>query len=320
MTFYATPATGAAWIVPKRYVERVGDDGFKKRSGRRRPVSARVVHARASSWCSRPTRATGGRRPTVKRLVFRVGARRDHAPGHAQARRGGHRLLDPRPARRGAEADARAHAQAHVADLHRVADASPSSGTRSRPGRISACGWPRASAIDRKAINDAEYLGYAQAERQHHSRTPSQFYWPAPPFGLRSRRGPRRSWPRPAIRAASTPVEVATDAVYAARRPRPSSTTSRPWASARGSGRWSARAFYKARLGEELQAPRPRAAARRPATPPPASRRFVISGGIRSYGGYPDIDALFQRAGGRDGRQEARGAPASASSSSCTSA
>src|SRR5881396_3006609 len=30
MTFYATPATGAAWIVPKRYVERVGDDGFKK--------------------------------------------------------------------------------------------------------------------------------------------------------------------------------------------------------------------------------------------------------------------------------------------------
>src|SRR5437762_11392900 len=30
MTFYATPATGAAWIVPKRYIERVGDDGFKK--------------------------------------------------------------------------------------------------------------------------------------------------------------------------------------------------------------------------------------------------------------------------------------------------
>src|SRR5438552_10579330 len=30
MTFYATPATGAGWIVPKKYVERVGDDGFKK--------------------------------------------------------------------------------------------------------------------------------------------------------------------------------------------------------------------------------------------------------------------------------------------------
>jgi peptide/nickel transport system substrate-binding protein len=30
MTFYATPATGAAWIVPRKYVEKVGDDGFKK--------------------------------------------------------------------------------------------------------------------------------------------------------------------------------------------------------------------------------------------------------------------------------------------------
>src|SRR3989441_3969495 len=30
MTFYGTLATGAGWIVPKKYVERVGDDGFKK--------------------------------------------------------------------------------------------------------------------------------------------------------------------------------------------------------------------------------------------------------------------------------------------------
>ena len=30
MTFYGTLATGAAWIVPKKYVEQVGDDGFKQ--------------------------------------------------------------------------------------------------------------------------------------------------------------------------------------------------------------------------------------------------------------------------------------------------
>jgi peptide/nickel transport system substrate-binding protein len=30
MTFYGTSASGAGWIVPKRYVEKVGDDGFKK--------------------------------------------------------------------------------------------------------------------------------------------------------------------------------------------------------------------------------------------------------------------------------------------------
>jgi peptide/nickel transport system substrate-binding protein len=30
MAFYGTSATGAGWIVPRKYVEKVGDDGFKK--------------------------------------------------------------------------------------------------------------------------------------------------------------------------------------------------------------------------------------------------------------------------------------------------
>src|SRR6058998_536055 len=30
MAFYGTTATGAGWIVPKAYVEKVGDEGFKK--------------------------------------------------------------------------------------------------------------------------------------------------------------------------------------------------------------------------------------------------------------------------------------------------
>src|SRR5262249_20285834 len=30
LVFYATPATGAAWIVPKKYIDKVGEDGFKK--------------------------------------------------------------------------------------------------------------------------------------------------------------------------------------------------------------------------------------------------------------------------------------------------
>jgi peptide/nickel transport system substrate-binding protein len=30
MTFYGTLATGAGWIVPKKYLEQVGDDGFRK--------------------------------------------------------------------------------------------------------------------------------------------------------------------------------------------------------------------------------------------------------------------------------------------------
>ena len=30
LAFYATPATGAAWVVPKKHIERVGEEGFKK--------------------------------------------------------------------------------------------------------------------------------------------------------------------------------------------------------------------------------------------------------------------------------------------------
>jgi peptide/nickel transport system substrate-binding protein len=30
LTFYGTTATGAGWVVPKKYVEKVGEDGFKK--------------------------------------------------------------------------------------------------------------------------------------------------------------------------------------------------------------------------------------------------------------------------------------------------
>ena len=63
MTFYATPATSAAWIVPKKYVERVGDDGFKKApvgAGPYRFVSFTpgvelVLEANESYWRKTPT-------------------------------------------------------------------------------------------------------------------------------------------------------------------------------------------------------------------------------------------------------------------------
>src|SRR5213078_1059492 len=70
MTFYAG-ATGAGWIVPKKYVEKVGDEGFKKMpigAGPYRFVSFTpgvelVVEAFDGYW-----RKT----PSVKRLVLRV--------------------------------------------------------------------------------------------------------------------------------------------------------------------------------------------------------------------------------------------------------
>jgi peptide/nickel transport system substrate-binding protein len=70
MTFYGTSASGAGWIVPKKYVEKVGDDGFRKApigAGPYKFVSFQpgvemVLEAFDGYW-----RKT----PSVKRLVFR---------------------------------------------------------------------------------------------------------------------------------------------------------------------------------------------------------------------------------------------------------
>src|SRR5215813_1580778 len=69
MTFYGTTASGAAWVVPRKYVEKVGEEGFKKApigAGPYRLVSFTpgvelVLEAFDGYW-----RKT----PAVKRLVF----------------------------------------------------------------------------------------------------------------------------------------------------------------------------------------------------------------------------------------------------------
>jgi peptide/nickel transport system substrate-binding protein len=71
LTFYGTPATGAGWVVPKKYVEKVGDDGFKRApigAGPYKFVSFNpgvelVLEANEHYW-----RKT----PSVKRLVFKA--------------------------------------------------------------------------------------------------------------------------------------------------------------------------------------------------------------------------------------------------------
>ncbi|HEV8473418.1 MAG TPA: ABC transporter substrate-binding protein [Methylomirabilota bacterium] len=70
MAFYGTSATGAGWIVPKKYVEKVGDDGFKKHpigAGPFKFVSFQpgvelVLEAFPQYW---------RKAPSVKRLVMR---------------------------------------------------------------------------------------------------------------------------------------------------------------------------------------------------------------------------------------------------------
>ena len=60
MTYYGSLATGAGWIVPRKYVQQVGDDGFKKLPVGPAPIGS-SPSPRASSWCWKPTSNTGGR-------------------------------------------------------------------------------------------------------------------------------------------------------------------------------------------------------------------------------------------------------------------
>jgi peptide/nickel transport system substrate-binding protein len=71
MAFYATPATGAAWIVPRKYVEKVGEDGFKRapvgagpyRFAAYKPGVELVLEAHDQYW---------RKKPSVKTLVLKV--------------------------------------------------------------------------------------------------------------------------------------------------------------------------------------------------------------------------------------------------------
>src|SRR5262245_3885854 len=178
MAFFATPATGAAWIVPKAYVEKVGEDGFKKApvgAGPYKFVSFNpgvemVLEAHDRYW-RKP--------PQVKRLVFRVIP--DEATRLAMLKRG---EVDVAYSIRGALAE----------ELKRTP------GLRLAPTLLPATFWidftteqwnPKSPwhdrrvrlaaslAIDRQAINVAETLGFSKVSA---SIIPSsyEYYWPAP--------------------------------------------------------------------------------------------------------------------------------------------
>ncbi len=109
MTFYSV-ATGAGWIVPKKYVEKVGDEGFKKApigAGPYKFVSFTpgvelVLEAFDQYW----------RKVAQRQAPGLPGRPRRYDPARrAQARRGGHRLLRSGARWRGGAANGGAHAE-----------------------------------------------------------------------------------------------------------------------------------------------------------------------------------------------------------------
>jgi peptide/nickel transport system substrate-binding protein len=177
MTFYGTPATGAGWIVPKKYVERVGDEGFKKApvgAGPYKFVAFKpgvelVLEANEQYW---------RKVPSVKTLIVRSVP--DESTRLAMLKRG----------------------EADVSYLFRGALAEElkrSPGLTLRPYYLPVPMWlvfteqwdPKSPwadrrvrlaanlAIDRQSINQAETLGLSKLTA---SIIPQRFdfYWPAP--------------------------------------------------------------------------------------------------------------------------------------------
>src|SRR5499425_1061176 len=70
MAFYGTLATGAAWVVPKKYVEKVGDDGFKKHPIGLGPYKF-VSHTPGVELVMEANESYWRKIPSVKRLVFK---------------------------------------------------------------------------------------------------------------------------------------------------------------------------------------------------------------------------------------------------------
>jgi peptide/nickel transport system substrate-binding protein len=159
MTFFGTTATGAGWIVPKAYVEKVGDDGFK-----RAPIGAGPYRFVGSSpGVELVMEAFEGywrRVPSVKRLVFK--SIPDETTRAAALKRGevdiAYFLNGPiaEDVRRtpGLKLMAMRTNAAFFLDFLDQWD--PKSPWHDRRVRLAA-----SLAVDRKAINEAEMLGFA---------------------------------------------------------------------------------------------------------------------------------------------------------------
>ena len=291
MTFY-TNATGAAWIVPRKYVEKVGDESFKKApvgAGPYKFVSYMpgvelVLEAFDQYW-----RKT----PHVKRLVLRVIP--DATTRLAALKRG--------------DVDIAYWLFASLAE-----DVRRSPGLTLKPVVINATFWlsfvdqwdPKSPwhdrrvrlaaslAIDRQAINQAEALGFA---RLTSSMIPAmfEFFWPPPAIAF----DPTRARQLMAeagyangldagdyfsdAAAASTVGEAVVNYLHAS--------------GIRVKLRPIERAAFNKGNAEKKFKNLVQFATGAFGNSATRIEAFVASGGIYAYGGYSDIDGLFREQG-----------------------
>jgi len=287
MTFYST-ATGAGWIVPKKYVEKVGDEGFKKApigAGPYRFVSFTpgvelVVEAFDQYW-----RKT----PNVKRLVLR--AIPDDTTRLVALKRG---EVDVGYAIRGTLAEelrrgpglALKPVVGQVTNWVYFAEQwDPKSPWHDRRVRLAVN-----HAIDRQAINQAENLGFARltgsiipASFDFYWQPPAYAYDPARARQLLAEAGHPNGFDAgdyfcdAAITYQCEPIVTYLNAVGIRTRLRPLERAAyfRGWAEKKYKGLIHGGSGAFGNAATRIEA-------------------FVAGGGTYAYGSYADIDGLFR--------------------------
>jgi hypothetical protein len=266
LAFYATPATGAAWIVPRNYIEKVGEEGF-----RRHPVGLgpyRFVSMNAGVEIALEANDQYWRKkPSIKRIVFKGVP--DRTTRLAMLKTGeadiGYLMVGVEAATIKADPKLRLakvipSATWWIEFPEQWKPTSPWHDRRVRPAAN--------LALDKQSINDAERLGYS---RLMGSIIPSvlEFALRIEPYPYDLAR-PSACWPRLA-----TPVALMRETSPRSRRSlrwaRPSPIHWRRRASAPECGRSSGRRFSTCggRRNYKASSPMPRGPW---ATPPRGSR------------------------------------------------
>ena len=294
MTFFATPATGAAWIVPRKYVEKVGDDGFKKApvgAGPYRFVSFTpgvelTLEAHEPYW---------RKAPGVKRIVIK--AVQDETTRVAMLRRG---EIDIAYVFRGPAAE----------DVRRTP------GLSLKPVQFYGEQWllfteqwdPKSlwadrrvrlavnHAIDRPAINQSITLGFSRLTGSIIPRD-FEFAWPVAPYA----HDPRKA--RQLLAEAGYPqgfeTELWTDTGFAEQTEAVANSLAA--VGIRTKLRMMERAAYLTQVREKKVRPLVYFASAAYGNAATRLDTFVAAGGLYTYGTYPDIEGLIQeQAGERD--------------------
>ena len=289
LAFYATPATGAAWIVPRKYIEKVGEDGFKRqpvglgpyRFVRMSPGVELVLEANEQYW---------RKKPSVKRIVFKGVP--DRTTRLAMLKAGdadiGYLMVGVEGATIKADPKLRLVRviPSAVWWLEFPEQWNPKSPWRDRRVRLAAN-----LAVDKHAINDAERLGFS---RLTGSIIPSvmEFALKIEPFGYDPTHAKRlladAGYPNGFDAGDLTPLPPFTTMGEAV-------ANDLAAVGIRSRVRIMERATYmEAWRAKKLQGVLVTVSAA-PGNAASRLEAFVVSTGPYAYGGHPDIDDLFRQ-------------------------